>query len=190
MIPAQCLTQAHSGFMSQTPVLQPSQPKLLSAHSSRPAAVTMPMPPGNFLPSFYGLQLLLQWTPDSTHTFSAAAAQYQTAFDTCIGSCCHSTTTCACRKFKLPSCVLDLFHASQTACNYGRLCRDTAGNRRISRRSSLTDDRVDEVINNLTSMHSMVKLLRESSMDKPDASRTWDVSLLPHHTQHECYHHR
>lgn len=50
------------------------------------------------------------------------------------------------------------------------------GERRISRRSSLTDDRVDEVINNLTNMHSMVKLLRESSVDKPDASRTWDVS--------------
>jgi len=40
----------------------------------------------------------------------------------------------------------------------------------------LTDDRVDEVINNLANMHSMVKLLRESSVDKPDASRTWDVS--------------
>ena len=58
-------------------------------------------------------------------------------------------------------------------------CRGIAGNRRVSRRSSLTDDRVDEVINNLTNMHSMVKLLRESSVDKPDASRTWDVSFFP-----------
>lgn len=49
--------------------------------------------------------------------------------------------------------------------------------RRISRRSSLSDDRVDEVINNLTNMHSMVKLLRDSSVDKPDSSRTWDVSF-------------
>ena len=54
-------------------------------------------------------------------------------------------------------------------------CRASGSDRRISRRSSLTDDRVDEVINNLTNMHSMVKLLREGSVDKPDASRTWDV---------------
>lgn len=62
----------------------------------------------------------------------------------------------------------------------GLLCRGHAGDRIISRRSSLTDDRVDEVINNLTNMHSMVKLLRESSVDKPDAARTWDVRLLIH----------
>ncbi len=74
-------------------------------------------------------------------------------------------------------------------------CR-AQGERRISRRSSLTDDRVDEVINNLTNMHSMVKLLRESSVDKPDASRTWDVShvtlLIPaqNYTRLETCHYR
>ena len=59
--------------------------------------------------------------------------------------------------------------------------RAQQGSRRMSRRSSLTDDRVDEVINNLTNMHSMVKLLRESSVDKPDSSRTWDVSTCSAH---------
>ena len=62
------------------------------------------------------------------------------------------------------------------------ICRETAIAARLSRRSSLTDDRVDEVISNLTNMHSMVKLLRAGSIDKPDASRTWDVSICctPH----------
>ena len=55
------------------------------------------------------------------------------------------------------------------------LCRGTR-TARISRRSSLSDDRVDEVISNLTNMQSMVKLLRAGSVDKPDATRTWDVS--------------
>lgn len=76
------------------------------------------------------------------------------------------------------------FHFHRHLVSIGALCRGTAGNRRIARRSSLTDDRVDEVINNLTNMHSMVKLLRESSVDKPDASRTWDVSVLLHHMLH------
>ena len=38
-------------------------------------------------------------------------------------------------------------------------------------------------------MHSMVKLLRESSVDKPDASRTWDVNLLPHAYASQNDHH-
>ena len=104
-----------------------------------------------------------------------------------LALCCHSTTGCACSSFKSPSVVLHLPSTLQTTCKHGPLCRGIAGNR-VSRRSSLTDDRVDEVINNLTNMHSMVKLLRESSVDKPDASRTWDVRLLPHHTGDDCHH--
>lgn len=93
------------------------------------------------------------------------------ALITCLGHFLLYTAALHC--CELPSC------RGQVS-KRGLLCRGHAGDRRISRRSSLTDDRVDEVINNLTNMHSMVKLLRESSVDKPDASRTWDVCLLIH----------
>lgn len=55
--------QTHSKFMRQTAALQPSQPELPLALSSKPAPVTKPVRPGELTHQFAGLRLLLHFTP-------------------------------------------------------------------------------------------------------------------------------